>query len=236
MNINVKIVAQTTMLMGICSVTSNTAQAISCWKGVCIVEQNDTLQQIAKEMEISAQAAAAQGIKLESSNDINVKQNLNAERTKVRIEAIQEKLRQPQPVAQEEELFWTSDADNDAEPLDYPEESDDMLWFSDNTSEPLDYQDEEEGEDMILTSNTSVSSRQPDYQEPEYQEPEYQDNTATQNLQKLNLSSQKTYTVAVGDSLFSVMRKTQVNWRVLARLNDLNPPYSLSVGQIINVN
>lgn len=39
------------------------------------------------------------------------------------------------------------------------------------------------------------------------------------------------YTVKSGDTLFSVMRKTGVSWKKLARLNNIDAPYDLYSGQ-----
>ncbi len=46
---------------------------------------------------------------------------------------------------------------------------------------------------------------------------------------------QETYMVQQGDTLFAVMRKTGVNWKKVAKLNNLQAPYSLSNGQILNI-
>lgn len=44
-----------------------------------------------------------------------------------------------------------------------------------------------------------------------------------------------TYTVVAGDTLYAVMRKTQKHWSAIARLNDIQPPYALSVGTVLKL-
>ncbi|HHF7366598.1 TPA: peptidoglycan DD-metalloendopeptidase family protein [Legionella bozemanae] len=46
---------------------------------------------------------------------------------------------------------------------------------------------------------------------------------------------QKVYVVKRGDTLFSIAFRYDTNYRTLARLNHINPPYSLRVGQVINL-
>ena len=60
------------------------------------------------------------------------------------------------------------------------------------------------------------------------------DKTETASISNAT-ATKKTYTVKVGDTLFSVMRKNEVHWRVLAQLNNIKPPYSLTVGQSIKL-
>ena len=76
----------------------------------------------------------------------------------------------------------------------------------------------------------------------QFDEPEYQDDAIDVPVSKTETTStanttatKKTYTVQVGDTLFSVMRKSKVHWRLLAQLNQLNPPYSLTVGQVLKL-
>lgn len=44
-----------------------------------------------------------------------------------------------------------------------------------------------------------------------------------------------TYTVVAGDTLFGVMRKTKKHWSAIARLNDIQAPYALSVGTVLKL-
>ena len=44
--------------MALISLGNNRVYAASCWKGTCIIKQDDTLLHIAKEMEKSTQAIA----------------------------------------------------------------------------------------------------------------------------------------------------------------------------------
>lgn len=46
---------------------------------------------------------------------------------------------------------------------------------------------------------------------------------------------QETYTVEAGETLYSVMRKTGVSWIRIAEYNNLQAPYALSVGQVLNI-
>ncbi|CAM2994146.1 novel lipoprotein homolog NlpD [Legionella steigerwaltii] len=46
---------------------------------------------------------------------------------------------------------------------------------------------------------------------------------------------QKIYIVKRGDTLFSIAFRYDTDYRTLARLNHINPPYSLRVGQVINL-
>ncbi|KTC89999.1 peptidoglycan DD-metalloendopeptidase family protein [Fluoribacter dumoffii] len=46
---------------------------------------------------------------------------------------------------------------------------------------------------------------------------------------------QKVYVVKRGDTLFSIAFRYDTDYRTLARLNHIYPPYSLRVGQVINV-
>ncbi|KTD41601.1 peptidoglycan DD-metalloendopeptidase family protein [Legionella parisiensis] len=46
---------------------------------------------------------------------------------------------------------------------------------------------------------------------------------------------QKVYVVKRGDTLFSIAFRYDTNYRTLARLNHINPPYSLRVGQVIRL-
>lgn len=46
---------------------------------------------------------------------------------------------------------------------------------------------------------------------------------------------QKTYSVKRGDTLYSIAFRYDTDFRTLAHLNHINPPYSLRVGQVINL-
>lgn len=46
---------------------------------------------------------------------------------------------------------------------------------------------------------------------------------------------QKVYVVKRGDTLFSIAFRYDTDYKTLARLNRINPPYSLRVGQVINL-
>ncbi|PWY56350.1 peptidase [Legionella qingyii] len=46
---------------------------------------------------------------------------------------------------------------------------------------------------------------------------------------------QKVYVVKRGDTLFSIAFRYDTDYQTLARLNRINPPYSLRVGQVINL-
>ncbi|MCW8397732.1 peptidoglycan DD-metalloendopeptidase family protein [Legionella sp. PATHC038] len=46
---------------------------------------------------------------------------------------------------------------------------------------------------------------------------------------------QKVYVVKHGDTLFSIAFRYDTDYRTLARLNRISPPYSLRVGQVINL-
>lgn len=48
-------------------------------------------------------------------------------------------------------------------------------------------------------------------------------------------SSPKTYSVKRGDTLYSIAFRYDTDFRTLAHLNHINPPYSLRVGQVINL-
>jgi LysM repeat protein len=43
------------------------------------------------------------------------------------------------------------------------------------------------------------------------------------------------YTVATGDTLFSIAQKNNVSWTTLAALNKLDVPFSLKKGQILKI-
>jgi LysM repeat protein len=182
MNIKLKKVAQISVLMSLLSLGNNTLQAVSCWKGACIVKQDDTLLQIAQEMEESAQAVA-EGKRLEPPQELKTEKNI----------AVAEQ--SPQIEYEEDDLFY------------YGEE-DDLLWQSDTNFDVPEYE-----------INAEKSQK---------------DNTAIASASKFS-ANKRTYTVEVGDTLFSVMRKNKVHWRVLAQLNNINPPYSLTVGQTIKL-
>jgi len=181
MKSKLKKVVQISVLISLLS-WGNSTVAVSCWKGACIIKQDDTLLQIAKEMEKST-LPITEGEQLEQSSEVKPEKNV----------AIVEK--SPPIEYEEDDLF------------DFLEE-DDLLWQSDTQFDEPEYQ---------------ISATEPRY-----------DNTETAYVSK-STSNKKTYTVAVGDTLFSVMRKNKVHWRVLAQLNNINPPYSLTVGQIIKL-
>lgn len=181
MNIKLKKVMQISVLISLLSL-GQTVQAVSCWKGACIVKQDDTLLQIATEMEKSTKAIA-EGKRLEQPSDIKLEQTVVLEEQSSQIEY------------DEDDLF------------DY-QGKDDLLWQSDTQFDEPEYQSSATEPQKESIETTSA---------PKY------------------TSNKKTYTVEVGDTLFSVMRKNKVHWRVLAQLNHLNAPYSLRVGQIIKL-
>jgi LysM repeat protein len=43
------------------------------------------------------------------------------------------------------------------------------------------------------------------------------------------------YTVQKGDTLFNISQKFNIDWTTLATLNNLKSPFTLKVGQIINI-
>lgn len=47
--------------------------------------------------------------------------------------------------------------------------------------------------------------------------------------------SGSTYTVRKGDTVFEIMRQTGVYWKDIIRINNLQPPYSISPGQTIRL-
>ncbi len=50
-----------------------------------------------------------------------------------------------------------------------------------------------------------------------------------------NDSGPAQYTVKIGDTLFSIMRATDVYWKKIAQDNQLTPPYILTVGQTLKL-
>ncbi len=44
-----------------------------------------------------------------------------------------------------------------------------------------------------------------------------------------------TYTVQKGDTLFNIAQKYNVNWVVIASLNDLHAPYTLKLGTVLKL-
>ncbi|CAA6802860.1 MAG: Unknown protein [uncultured Thiotrichaceae bacterium] len=44
-----------------------------------------------------------------------------------------------------------------------------------------------------------------------------------------------TYTVVAGDTLYAIMRKTKKHWSAVARLNNIQAPYALSVGTVLKL-
>lgn len=47
--------------------------------------------------------------------------------------------------------------------------------------------------------------------------------------------NQKTHVVQRGETLFAIAFRYDTDYRTLARLNHINPPYSLRIGQVLNV-
>lgn len=45
----------------------------------------------------------------------------------------------------------------------------------------------------------------------------------------------ETYQVRRGDTLFNVSQKYEISWQTLAELNGLEPPYTLKIGQKLNI-
>ncbi len=151
MNISLRKIAYTTLLTGV-FMTAHTAQAVSCWKGVCTVEAGDTVYQIAKEMDTSWQSVL-KGNNIDSPAELQVGQ----------------KLRMDLAFAAEEKLHSQS-GDNEGS-----------------------------------------------------------------GSQTENDSGPAQYTVKVGDTLFSIMRATDVYWKQIAQDNQLTPPYILTVGQTLKL-
>lgn len=54
-------------------------------------------------------------------------------------------------------------------------------------------------------------------------------------VSELRWHSQKIYVVKRGDTLYSIAFRYDTDYKSLARLNHINPPYSLRVGQVINL-
>lgn len=53
-------------------------------------------------------------------------------------------------------------------------------------------------------------------------------------IQKPQVSGD-TYTVQSGDTLYAVSLELDKDWQEIASLNDIEPPYSLSVGQVLQL-
>lgn len=51
----------------------------------------------------------------------------------------------------------------------------------------------------------------------------------------LHWYSQKTHVVKPGETLYSIAFRYDTDYKTLARLNHINPPYSLRIGQVINL-
>lgn len=51
------------------------------------------------------------------------------------------------------------------------------------------------------------------------------------NQDTIPVESSGTYTVRSGDTLYGIAQDLEIGWEDLAALNNLEPPYSLSVGQ-----
>lgn len=154
MNISFRKIAYTTLLTGV-FMTAHTAQAVSCWKGVCTVEAGDTVYQIAQEMDTSWQSVL-KGNNIASPSELQVGQ----------------KLRMDLAFAAEEKLHsQSSDGSNGGE----------------------------------------------------------------SNSQAENETKPASYTVKIGDTLFSIMRATDVYWKKIAQDNHLSAPYILTVGQTLKL-
>nr|WP_238584405.1 peptidoglycan DD-metalloendopeptidase family protein [Legionella gratiana] len=54
-------------------------------------------------------------------------------------------------------------------------------------------------------------------------------------MSELHWSSQKVHIVKRGETLYSIAFRYDTNYKTLARLNHINPPYYLRVGQVINL-
>jgi LysM repeat protein len=157
MNISFRKIAYTTLLTGV-FMTAHTAQAVSCWKGVCTVEAGDTVYQIAQEMDTSWQSVL-------KGNNINSPAELQ----------VGQKLRMDLAFAAEEKLHSQS---------------------TDSETEASESQAENE-------TKTETGPAQ--------------------------------YTVKIGDTLFSIMRATDVYWKKIAQDNHITPPYILTVGKILKL-
>ena len=63
----------------------------------------------------------------------------------------------------------------------------------------------------------------------------YQPGAASQAEQPLEENQPETYKVRAGDNLMGIARKLGLDWKELARWNDLQPPYTLHPGQLLVV-
>ena len=61
------------------------------------------------------------------------------------------------------------------------------------------------------------------------------DATDAGDADTLNLKSTGTYTIKAGDTLAGVAAALELNWQELAELNKIAPPYSLAVGQVLQL-
>jgi len=60
-------------------------------------------------------------------------------------------------------------------------------------------------------------------------------NTATDDTGSFTLRSTEKYTVKESDTLYSIADALNLQWKDLADLNNLKPPYDLTVGQELNL-
>lgn len=65
----------------------------------------------------------------------------------------------------------------------------------------------------------------------EQSSPQSSDETQNQTPTPAVTGTGETYTVEEGDTLYAVGQKLGKDWKEIATLNDLEPPYSLNVGQ-----
>lgn len=59
--------------------------------------------------------------------------------------------------------------------------------------------------------------------------------TPVDDAGSFTLKSDQKYTVKTGDTLYSIANALELNWKDLAALNEIEPPYDLTVGQELNL-
>jgi len=65
--------------------------------------------------------------------------------------------------------------------------------------------------------------------------PEETEKTIEETSVENKTTDEKTYKVEAGDTLYAIGIKLGVDWNEIAKINDIEPPYSLSTGQELKI-